>query len=245
VTYLDVQNVSTLNITAPILPYGKHFWQAQPVDAAGNIGEWSAPRSFSITIQRTPVDGATTNDTTPTFTRVSLSGATLYRIQISTQDTFDTGFTETYDRTPAQGTSFTLGSGDALGYGVYYWRIGVENTGDGEIDLWMPAWTLYVTNLARPVAPLLALPDDDTVTVLLPLTLSWNGVTNGNQYEVQIANNTLFNVPLVDQVLGPAVTSYDANSLSDGTYYWRVRGLNTQGAPGAWSGWRSFTVDLL
>ena len=58
--------------------------QADPaaIDAAENQSEWSAPRTFTVTIHTAPANGAFTTDTTPTFTWVAVTGAT-YRLSVA------------------------------------------------------------------------------------------------------------------------------------------------------------------
>lgn len=72
-------------------------------------------------------------------------------------------------------------------------------------------------------------------------TLTWGGVLHASSYQLQISKNANFK-EIVVTYNGPAIT-FTSNSLADGTYYWRVAGVNSLGYVGAWSATRSFTID--
>jgi hypothetical protein len=62
-------------------------------------------------------------------------------------------------------------------------------------------------------------------------------------YEVQLATNSAFTVGA--QLSAHTSSPYSfASPLSEGKYYWRVRGINSNDQAGAWSAIGSFTVDL-
>ena len=65
-------------------------------------------------------------------------------------------------------------------------------------------------------------------------------MTGAARYTIQIGNSSAFAAPLV---LEQSVTasSFAAGGLGTTTQFWRVRGVNSAGIPGAWSATRSFT----
>lgn len=89
-------------------------------------------------------------------------------------------------------------------------------------------------------APSLVSPSNRT-TVSQPIVFDWSNVTNATQYELQIDTSSSFTAPLTRSVIVTAsqatVTDLPAQQL-----YWRVRGLNTAGAPGPFSSSRRFTA---
>ena len=90
-----------------------------------------------------------------------------------------------------------------------------------------------------PAAPSLVSPANGT-TVTLPVTLDWSDVTGAAAYQIQIDNSSSFSAPLVvDQTV--ATSQFSAASLASQQHWWRVRGVNSSGTAGAWSGVRSFT----
>jgi hypothetical protein len=71
--------------------------------------------------------------------------------------------------------------------------------------------------------------------------LSWNSVSGATGYRIQVSVNPSFANPL--RTADPTGTSYTVSpALPDGVYYWRVRGLNSEGL-GPWSSPRQFTVQ--
>ncbi len=71
--------------------------------------------------------------------------------------------------------------------------------------------------------------------------LSWTAVAGATSYEVQIANNSTFNNPIVNTA-GITTLSYTSPALPASTLlYWRVRAVNSCGA-GVFSASRTFTT---
>jgi hypothetical protein len=68
-------------------------------------------------------------------------------------------------------------------------------------------------------------------------------VTEGDEYQIQIAKLNTFTVASMMQDSTTAALLINANSLPDGKYYWRVRGINEYGRAGDWGPSFAFTVD--
>lgn len=47
------------------------------------------------------------------------------------------------------------------------------------------------------------------------------------------------------QSANPATTNWTASTLTDGTYYWRVRGKDSSGTTSSWSTCRSVRIDTV
>jgi hypothetical protein len=72
------------------------------------------------------------------------------------------------------------------------------------------------------------------------IDFAWPTVTNATDYEIQISKTPTFTLPLVDGEKTGGLPALDNFVLpSTGTFYWRVRGINAIGAPGAWSATRT------
>jgi CSLREA domain-containing protein len=72
-------------------------------------------------------------------------------------------------------------------------------------------------------------------------TYAWRTITGVTDYEIQVALDSSF-VLIADSAAVSAAT-YDGATLTLGeTYYWRVRAINSEGVPGAWSTVWSFSV---
>ena len=92
---------------------------------------------------------------------------------------------------------------------------------------------------AVPAAPTLLAPANAS-SPAQPVGFDWSDVTGAASYTIQIGNSSAFAAPLV---LEQSVTAsnFAAGGLGTTTQFWRVRGVNSAGVPGAWSATRSFT----
>jgi hypothetical protein len=90
-----------------------------------------------------------------------------------------------------------------------------------------------------PVAPTLLAPANAS-SPSQPVGFDWSDATGAASYTIQIDDSSAFTAPLV---LEQSVTAsnYAAGGLATTTQFWRVRGVNSAGTPGAWSAARSFT----
>ncbi|MBL8165596.1 MAG: CSLREA domain-containing protein [Anaerolineae bacterium] len=96
----------------------------------------------------------------------------------------------------------------------------------------------------RTVETLREAPQRNYFTTATP-TLTWTRVQQASGYEIQVDNNADFSSPEYSNSSLPGTAlSVTTSALADGTYYWRVRGRNANGIPGAWSLADSFVVDV-
>lgn len=84
-------------------------------------------------------------------------------------------------------------------------------------------------------------PADGAVDVALAPELTWNSLADSSDYRLQVATDSGFGSPVIDETLFDTTFTPAGELASDTTYYWRVRGNNACGA-GAWSTTRSFTT---
>jgi hypothetical protein len=94
-----------------------------------------------------------------------------------------------------------------------------------------------------PAAPKTLSPTDAAVAVAIKPKLAWTASDGATSYAVQVAMDTAFGSPVVDEAAVAkdsfAVPIFLANSTA---YYWRVKAKNAEGAS-AWSAVASFTTD--
>jgi hypothetical protein len=90
-------------------------------------------------------------------------------------------------------------------------------------------------------APLLRSPGADITIGDATPTFRWTGIRNAVFYEIELASDAAFTSP-VHSNTGSA-TSYTIPTLSEGAYYWHVRGINASAQSGAWSQPRSLIID--
>ncbi len=90
---------------------------------------------------------------------------------------------------------------------------------------------------------MLRAPHRNNFTTRTP-TLTWNRLTWALTYDIQIAETTNFSASLVYEgsTSGPELEHLVTQSLENGDYYWRVRGVGA-GGDGTWSAASEFVVD--
>jgi hypothetical protein len=90
-------------------------------------------------------------------------------------------------------------------------------------------------------APTLIAPANNGVFTNNTPEFSWNSVTDAESYRIQIDSNNNFSSP--ERTNNQTGTAYAPSpGLPDGLYFWRVRGLNSEGS-GPWSSVRRLTID--
>ncbi|MCB9450499.1 MAG: CSLREA domain-containing protein [Anaerolineaceae bacterium] len=238
---VDVETSRTALRAPAALPQGTYYWQVAARDTAGNWGSFSEPFTFDINIQRRPIDGSATRDTTPAFTWASYPGAINYQLEFAADAEFTqplSGFAVDTTR-----TSYTVPAADALPYGTYYWRVSVD-TGSGLVT--SPFHFRLAVTQVIPVPPALIAPGNGVQIANQQPLFTWQvsrTVNNGPlTYEIEIDDDSRFRS--VDVRGATATTSFMPPSpLADGRWYWRVRTVNKHGAAGNWSRAWNFTLD--
>ena len=92
-------------------------------------------------------------------------------------------------------------------------------------------------------APTLISPADAAV-VTQPVTFDWSDVSGAAFYTIQVDEISAFGAPLIMSESTTA-SQFTTSSLPDGNWnwFWRVRAVNAQGTPGAWSAVRTIGVQ--
>ena len=138
VNYNDIPT-STYTLTTDLTPGVKYYWRVRAYNAAGGVSAWSKYDYFRIAFAApallTPADLSTVPSRKPTFTWSAVTGATSYRIQISTSNTFKTNIVNTTKTTPSYTPISNLPAGTLL-----YWRVQVSG-GTFAPGLWSTIWS--------------------------------------------------------------------------------------------------------
>jgi C1A family cysteine protease len=143
----------------------------------------------------------------------------------------------------SEGTEITVTGTKATNYGFLKWTDPVaDESTDNPYTFTIDANTALKGNFVLLAAPGNLSPSNAWLTTNNTPGFSWDAVTYGSTYEIQIDNASSFSLPL-EQTNTAADLSYTASTLTEGTHYWRVRTLNNHGEPGVWTAVRSFTVD--
>lgn len=166
----------------------------------------------------------------------AIPDATGYTLQLSLNSSFSTTLVNTATTSPnySYGTALTNAK-------TYYWRVRPKY--GSVLGDWSPTWSFFSKN--PPAAPTVVLPASAAYLHDNTPTLSWNSVTNGNKYHLQISKSSSFGVLERDLTLDAGILEATITSLADGLYYWRVQALDSVDVAGAWSSVRTFAIDTL
>jgi len=191
-----------------------------------------------------PANGQTIPYNLPLFDWGDIDGTTSYTIQISKNNTFTSLLTNISVNTSQYLPITSLPPKVTL-----YWRVR-SNVGSKA-----GPWSLIAsfTTANPPSVPSLVSPTNGVLTTNYQPQMDWSTATvpigtSFDHYQIQIATNTLFSSPTVDQnVSGVSASEYTLGSqLSPNTqYYWRVRSFNSSGQYSAWSLVWNFRTALL
>lgn len=185
-----------------------------------------------------PIDSLHTTQQTVTFWWEPLEGASSYHLQIVSPsfdtllqfvtDTFITG-----DRFISQ-----LNSNKR-----YEWRIIAVNDGSTSLSEIRKLYVVRDTSLVNQII-LLQSPANNAYMNSLPVVLQWSALDLGNRYQVQVATSAYFNSN--DIVYNQDTITQDnvELSLSEGSYYWRVRATDGITNSEYSSPARLFTLDI-
>lgn len=108
----------------------------------------------------------------------------------------------------------------------------------------MTLLSVSIVNLASaacntPTTPSLSTPSNgSTVTNSTP-SFDWSDSTYANLYDFVLDDNSDFSSPIVNNTSVGASAYTLTSSLSNGTYYWKVRGHNTSGGCDVYGSWSS------
>jgi len=214
----------------------RYFWRVN-AKVGASTSPYSSVAAFN-TMLDTPVLSSPADQTTNRPVNLTLlwrrvTGATAYRLQLSTDPAFVTGIfvdDNTLTDTNRVVTGLTT-------YTRYFWRVQARNAnGTGSYSA---AWS-FLTTLA---VPTLLLPPNGGGGMGTTAFLRWRGVGGAQQYHVQIATDAAFltGFALNDSTI--VDTSMTAvGLLNNMQYYWRVRGRNVDGNGSFASAWTFSTL---
>ncbi|MEL7834626.1 cadherin domain-containing protein [Fodinibius sp. Rm-B-1B1-1] len=185
-----------------------------------------------------PKDKTEDVSVTPTLEWKSQSDIDTYEIQLATENSFEK------DEIIISKTSITkpnLQIDEKLDREAsYYWRVrGTNAGGNGE-------WSSKYQFATLPVLPpqvTLSSPSNESGSITLDGTLTWESLDEADSYEIEIATDEHFSeIKVQEKGLTSADFSLDGYLNNNRVYYWRVRGINSAGS-GPWAeSWRFVTT---
>jgi hypothetical protein len=200
--------------------------------------------ALSAPTQIAPANGSTTTaaDTPPLgipeFKWSAVSGATLYRLQVSS----DIAFTSFAIDTTTTNTTYTPTSASQFSDGTWYWRVRVESP--APVSSYSAIWS-FTKQWATPSnAPLLTAPENGaTLSFYDQPVFSWGTVSGAARYKLQIYSSPggwgspLYNISTLAPSHQPSLKQ------ANGTYYWRVVPVDPGNRDGTPSSERSYTLS--
>ena len=213
----------------------EYQWRVRASDAAGNWGNWSAVRTFTLQpavppapVLQTPVNGLITNITNPVFTVKETASILRYEVEL-------TPLLPAGSKISIQSASNTIPyTGEPLKDGRYSWRAQMVNTAN-EAGAWSGSLTFTIDTQA-PAAPQLISPVNGSANGLIVPVFTWSVVPGVKYYEIQIDDDETFASPLSTPTTPLTVTAYKPAVLTPMTlYYWRVRAVDAAANTGDWS----------
>ncbi len=227
---------------------GIYHWRVAPiVDSAPT--EWSEVFDFTkevpssdstdltAPVQTSPNDGATEVALQPTFEWEKVDGAEYYILHANSIDP-----SEMVIETEVEGTTFSP-EADLATQTSHDWRVRAV-AGDTQGD-WSEIHRFTTgsggSDGSGSSSVSLNSPSDGSSYQPVNLTLDWETVSGASDYQIQLAANSSFSSPVIDETV--TESTYDASGLDySQTYYWRVQ-VNGDGDSGNWSTVYSFTTE--
>ena len=101
----------------------------------------------------------------------------------------------------------------------------------------------FIISIPPGIPPLVSPADGTLAETSVTPTFAWQGVENAARYEIQVDDSPSFNsVNYESQTTNTDIEPSDP--LDQGSYYWRVRALNTYDTAGDWSPAWKVTVSI-
>jgi hypothetical protein len=239
-----ILNDSTISSTSkeigPLEVGAKYYWKVRAnygTEKSIWSGRWefsTISPTLSIPTLTSPLDKSTEQPTTVTLIWDLVTGATEYKIQVST----DSLYRKTALDTLVSTNSVTISH---LPIGVtFYWRIRAANT--AEFSKWSNIWS-FSTFLTVPSIPKLVAPINNIINYTVDPYLVWSQTYGAGKYLVHLSTDSTFTIITFDDTL--ALKTYTAIGTLDYNtkYFWRVKSINNVGVSD-WSDTWHFTTII-
>jgi hypothetical protein len=222
------------------LSYGNHTIYAR---SENSFSIWGSTKNVSINVVLPPIpiaptltspsNSATNQSLSLSLTWNAATGASTYRVQLSTDSNFSS--TIVNDSTL---TSATKAIGPLSTSSTYYWRVNARN--DGGTSAWSETWRFTAVPPASGV-PILVSPSNSATDQPISLSLTWNTIAGASTYRLQLSTSSSFSSTIVDDTSLTSATKTIGPLSNNTCYYWRVNARNT-GGTSAWASAWSFTT---
>ncbi len=218
-----------------------YYWRVMAKDSTNN-GKWSNTNIVKTTAKPnstlaapnliSPPNGAANQATTLTLQWSSVSGASSYSVQVSTDASFNN---LVVDQSGLSSTSYQVSG--LSNNTVYYWH-----AGSSSLILfggWSQVWSFTTEPKATTLSPpTLISPVNGSVNEPVSLQLEWAVVSGANSYNLQVGIDSSFNT-IVFNKMGITSNFQQVDSLNHNkVYYWHVNASNTSSSSQFSSTWK-------
>jgi photosystem II stability/assembly factor-like uncharacterized protein len=208
----------------------KYYWKVRAVNSGG-VSSWTDIQSFTTIIAAPgnvvtvyPAENDTNVNINFEFKWLVSERAETYSLQVSA----DSLFAVLVKDTTLADTSALSGT---LAYRTkYFWRVKSINTG-GESGWSSPQ--SFTTIPDKPGGLLLAEPVNNSIHLPTEYRFVWHSIEQANHYQLQITDAAEFGSGINDSAITDT-SRLISGLLNNADYFWRVRGINSNGA-GEWS----------
>jgi len=226
-----------------LLPGNTYEWRIRPENGSSE-GNWVtrtltidssvslANQSVIITLPAS--NGTATASSTVSFSWNNITGATLYRVEI----------TNTVSGAGVVATTTTLANyTTTLAQGNYEFRVRAENS--ASFTAW--ATRTFSIDQTAPTAPFLIFPAANAFYTSAPasITFDWSNSTDAYTDSLEISTDSTFTAGIVLQVaLSASQSMYTwTGAQSASTYFWRVRSIDLAGNRSNYSSVFKFMIN--
>ncbi|MFL5921566.1 MAG: hypothetical protein ACJ75D_09705 [Gaiellaceae bacterium] len=232
------------------VPNGTYWWRVRATNAAGEVSQWTQPRSFRKLWNLQPALQSPSSGSSLTFPSnpvvlkwAGVPGAAHYLVSVASDPTLGSLVFHYANQDDPKGppnvaaTSAAITS--ALAPGPYYWNV-------------MPVDAEGNRGVATPVSSFSWLWNSVTAVQMSDLNpapeafdprFSWNPVPGAARYEVEINSSVDFapgsKVCCTGSTIATSLSPTEV--LKDNVYFWRLRALDPDGNAGVWNYGGSFT----
>jgi flagellar hook assembly protein FlgD len=123
----------------------------------------------------------------------------------------------------------------------YFWRVNAKNLAGTSAYSMIRNFT---TIIAAPAPPILISPSTGALNQPIALTLNWGTVTGTATYRIQLATDSLFTSPIMNDSTLTSPTRPINGLLYNTRYYWRVNAKNAGGTSNWSAVWNFKTLSL-
>ena len=185
---------------------------------------------------KSPYNGTVGNETRPGFKWKDLDDAAKYELIVANNKNYNDPQIHVTDLIDT--IYITI---KPLPDDTYYWKVCYQD-GGGNPGKWSESWRFTIDTRGPNPPELVTCSNGDTINETRPC-FKWKDVKDATVYELVVDQNDNYQDPVLYKNNLKDHDFTAENDFSDGTYYWRVRGLDSQGNVGEWSDSRHFTID--